>query len=121
MVHLKSATLHKPSLTIPIDEELYDTEVVVGHYYLVLTDSDLGFNIVECQAIVETGFAGVNLEESLENNDNYMYKKSELVKIFDCDDVQSLLTSVVPEIVNGEQYISFNKSEIDEVLLSIIN
>ena len=79
--------------------------MVVGHYYLVLTDSDLGFNIVECQAIVETGFAGVNLEESLENSDNYVFKKSEIVKVFDCDDVQSLLTSVVPEIVNFIQQI----------------
>ena len=121
-VHLKSATQHKPSLTVPNAEEMYDTEVVVGHYYLVLTDSELGFNIVECQGIVEAGFAGISLEDkSLENSEKYMYKKTEKVKVFDCDDVQSMLSSVVPEVVNGDLYISVNKSEIDEVLLAIIN
>ena len=88
----------------------------------MLTDSELGFNIVECQGIVEAGFAGGCLEDkSLENSEKYMYKKTEKVKVFDCDDVQSMLSSVVPEIVNGDLYISVNKSEIDEVLLAIIN
>ena len=46
-----------------IDEEIAELELQRGSYYVVATESELGFLIVECCVVTETGFTGVVLEK----------------------------------------------------------
>ena len=74
-------------------------DLEVGSFYCVLSDSEQGFQIVQCNVLVEAGFAGVCLEKCLaDTSDKHYYRESSQAQMFDADNVQSMLISVCLEL-----------------------
>ena len=106
-----------PTPTVIIDEEILNIVWQTGQYYCVISNNDYGFEIVESQVEVDSGFAGASLENHFgENSEKYFYNKSDNIVVFESEDVY-MLVNVEP--VKNESYFSINKLEIDEMLLAI--
>ena len=66
-----------------------------GSFYCVLSNTEQGFSIVQCDAVIETGFAGVILEKCLnESVDKLFYRHSQHAKVFDTNEILYMLISV---------------------------
>ena len=104
-----------PTPTVTIDEEIPDIVWQTGQYYCVISNNDYGFEIVESQVEVDSGFAGAENHFG-ENSEKYFYNKSDNIVVFESEDVYMLVTV---EPVKIESYFSINKLEIDKMLLTI--
>ena len=93
-----------------------DTSLEEGDFYCVVSDTEQGFEIVQCDVVIDSGFVG-SLQKCLEENaDKFFFTESGEVKVFDTEQVRSILISASIEL-NG--VYSVDKSEFDEMLLSL--
>ena len=99
------------------EQIIQDTNLEEGNFYCVVSDTEQGFEIVQCDVVIDSGFAGRCLQKCFEESaDQFVFKESGEVKVFDTEQVRSILISACIKL-NG--VYSVDKSEFDEMLLSL--
>ena len=75
-----------------------DTSLEEGNFYCVVSDTDQGFEIVQCDVVIDSGFAGSLMQKFLEESaDKFVFKESGEVKVFDTEQMSKILISACIE------------------------
>ena len=64
----------------------------------MVSDTEQGFEIVQCDVVIDSGFAGSLMQKCLEESaDKFVFKESGEVKVFDTEQVSTILISACIE------------------------
>ena len=107
------------------DLSIQERSVETGSFYSIHSDNEQNFDIAQCDSASDTGFCGTCLEKcAAQSFDKYSYKQTGQVKSFDTDQILTILMSlsVDRDLDSESNFIySFDRSEIDEMLLFMTN
>ena len=64
----------------------------------MVSDTEQGFETVQCDVVIDSGFAGSRLQKCFEESaDQFFFKESGEVKVFDTEQVSTILISACIE------------------------
>ena len=70
-------TVSSSSVSIMEEQIIPDTNLEEGNFYCVVSDTEQGFEIVQCDVDIDSGFAGSLMQKCLEESaDKFVFKES---------------------------------------------